>query len=79
MLLLRKKKKIYFFIVDHRIRENSTDEANLVKDALKPFQINCEIITLKKKLKMSNLQSFARENRYQSIIKKSLIEKLMQF
>ena len=76
MLFLRKKKKIFFFIVDHKLRKNSTDEANLVKKKLKPFQINSKILTIKKKKNHQILQSFARENRYKLIIKKSLNKKI---
>ena len=32
---LENNKKVYFFIVDHKIRKNSTFEANLVKKKLK--------------------------------------------
>ena len=73
---LEKKKKIYFFIVDHKIREKSTSEAKLVRSKLKSFGINCEILTLKKMKKLSNLQSYARDNRYSMIIKKSLTKKI---
>ncbi len=72
---LEKKKKVYFFIVDHKLRENSTNEANLVKKKLKQFKISCEILTFKKK-RSSNLQSFARNNRYKLIFEKSLVKKI---
>ena len=32
---LENNKKIYFFIVDHKLRKNSTAEANLVKKKIK--------------------------------------------
>ena len=32
---LENNKKVYFFIVDHKLRKNSTFEANLVKKKLK--------------------------------------------
>ena len=69
---LEKNKKVYFFIVDHKLRKNSTNEADLVKKKLNQFKISSEILTLKKKIKSSNLQSFARENRYKLIFKNSL-------
>ena len=72
---LEKKKKVYFFIVDHKLRKNSTNEANLVKKKLKQFKISCEILTFKKKIS-SNLQSFARNNRYKLIFEKSLVKKI---
>ena len=34
---IEKNKKCYFFIVDHKLRKNSTIEANLVKKKLKSF------------------------------------------
>ncbi len=73
---LENNKKVYFFIVDHKLRKNSTLEANLVKKKLKLFQISSDILTIKKINKKINLQSFARENRYKLIIKQSLIKKI---
>ena len=73
---LEKKKRIYYFIVDHKLRKNSTFEARTVKKKLKSFQISCKILTLNKVKKFSNLQNFARLNRYQSIIKQSLNKKI---
>ena len=37
---IENNKKVYFFIVDHKLRKNSTIEANLVKKKLKLFQIS---------------------------------------
>ena len=73
---IEKNKKCYFFIVDHKLRKNSTKEANLVKKKLRLFKINSEVITFKKVKKLSNLQSFARENRYKLIIKACLNKKI---
>ena len=73
---LENNKKVYFFIVDHKLRKNSTFEANLVKKKLKLFQIPSDILTIKNINKKKNLQSFARDNRYKLIIKRSLIKKI---
>ncbi len=73
---LEKRNKVFFFIVDHKLRNNSTQEANFVQNKLKKFGIFSEILTLKKKSKFSNLQSFARDNRYSLILKKSLKKKI---
>ena len=73
---LENNTKVYFFIVDHKIRKESTLEAKLVKNKLKLFKISSKILTIKKVKKSSNLQSFARENRYKLIIKQSLIKKI---
>ena len=69
---LENNKKIYFFIIDHKLRKNSTFEAKLVKKKLKLFQISSNILTIKKEKISTNIQSFARENRYKLIIKQSL-------
>ena len=73
---IEKKNKIYFFIVDHKLRKNSTSEAKLVKTKLRLFNINSEILTIRKAKKNLNLQSFARENRYKLIIEKCLNKKV---
>ncbi len=73
---LENNKKVYFFIVDHKLRRNSTLEANLVKKKLKLFQISSDILTIKKINKKNNLQSFARNNRYKLIINQSLSKKI---
>ncbi len=73
---LESNKKVYFFIVDHKLRKNSTLEANLVKKKLGLFDIKSDIITIRKVEIVSNIQSFARENRYRLIIKKSLNKKI---
>ena len=68
--------KVYFFIVDHKLRKNSTIEANLVKKKLKSFKIFSKILTIKKEKTLKNIQSFARENRYKLIINQSLTKKI---
>jgi len=73
---IENNKKIYFFIVDHKLRKNSTFEANLVKKKLKLFKISSNILTIKNEKISTNIQSFARENRYKLIIKQSLIKKI---
>ena len=75
-LSLQNNKKIYFFIVDHKLRKNSTLEAKLVKNKLNFFDIKSEILTIKKTKIISNIQSFARDNRYRLIIKRSLNKKI---
>ena len=74
--LIENNKKGYFFIVDHKLRKNSTSEANLVKKKLKSFQITSNILTIKKGKVTNNIQSFARDNRYKLIIKQSLVKKI---
>ena len=43
------KCKIYYALVDHNIRKNSSTEAKSVKKLLKKFQLNLNILTNKKK------------------------------
>ena len=73
---LEENKRVYFFIVDHKLRKDSSSEANIVKSKLKKFKIDCQTLTIKKKIKFSNLQSFARDNRYKLIFKQSLKKKI---
>ena len=73
---LENNKKVNFYIVDHKLRKNSTSEAHYVKKKLKSFKILSRILTIKKENISKNIQSFARENRYKLIIKESLIKKI---
>ena len=73
---IENNKKVFFFIVDHKLRKNSTSEAKLVKEKLKSFQISSKILTVKKEKISTNIQSFARDNRYKLIIKQSLKKKI---
>ena len=60
---LEKKCKIYYVLIDHNLRKNSSKEALLVKKLLKKNQINLNIIKNKKIIK-KNIQGNAREVRY---------------
>ena len=53
-----------FFIVDHKIRKESSKEAKLVRLFLKKFHINCEILNWHGKKPHSNIQGIARNKRY---------------
>ncbi len=61
------KKKINpkFFIVDHKLRSESTKEAKTVQKILRRISINLEILTWKGKKPKKNIQSIARKIRYQ--------------
>ncbi len=48
---LEKKIISKYFIVDHKLRPESTEEAKLVKKMLKKFRINAEILTWQQKQK----------------------------
>jgi len=67
---LIKKLDVKFFIVDHKLRKNSSKEAKLVKLFLRKFDIDCKILKWKGKKPQSNIQGIARNNRY-ALLKKA--------
>ena len=58
----------YYFIVDHKLRKNSFAEAKSVKNLLKKYNINLEIIKWHGKKPTSNIQALARNKRYNLLI-----------
>ncbi len=76
---VKNNKKIKFFIVDHKLRKNSLDEARLVKKKLLDFDINCKILSWVGKKPKTGIQSKARNKRYELIFnecKKNKIDSL---
>jgi len=67
---LKKGLKAFFFIVDHKLRSESTKEAIKVKRILKKIHINSEILTWRGKKPSKNIQSIARQKRYELLFKK---------
>jgi tRNA(Ile)-lysidine synthase len=61
---IKKRLNVGYFIVDHKLRKNSTIEARHVKKQLKKFSINLNILTWYGKKPKKNIQSSAREKRY---------------
>ena len=61
---IKKSLNIKYFIVDHRLRKNSSLEAKFVKKQLKKFSINLNILSWKGKKPKNNIQSVARDKRY---------------
>ena len=59
-----------YFIIDHKLRTDSTKEANYVKKVLKQYSINAEILTWRGKKPLKNIQSLARKKRYELLIEK---------
>ena len=59
-----------FFLVDHGLRKESSKETKLVKLLLGKFDIGCEILKWKGKKPNSNIQSIARNERY-NLLKKA--------
>jgi len=67
---LKKNLTSKFFIVDHKLRLNSTNEAKEVKKVLKRLSINAEILTWKGQKPVKNIQSAARKKRYELLFGK---------
>ena len=59
-----------YFIVDHKLRKESTDEAFKVKKILKSLNINSHILTVRGKKPQNSIQSFARKKRYDLLFSK---------
>ena len=67
---LKKNLDPRYFIVDHRLRKESTKEALKVKKILKSFKINSSILTWNGKKPNKNIQSLARNKRYELLFLK---------
>ena len=59
-----------YFIVDHSLRNESTNEAQKVKKVLDKSGIKAEVLTWKGKKPLSNIQSIARKKRYDLLFSK---------
>jgi len=68
---IRKKLKVKYIHIDHRLRNNSAKEAKFVKLLLKKISSNLEILTWIGKKPKSNIQSVARDKRYELLIGKA--------
>ena len=68
---IKKSLNINYFIVDHRLRKNSSLEAKFVKKQLKKFSINLDILNWHGTKPLNNIQSIARKKRYSLIISKA--------
>ena len=60
-----------FFIVDHKLRSDSTREAKVVKNILKKQSISSKILNWKGSKPKKNIQSIARKKRYELLFKES--------
>ena len=61
---IQKKGKLVALIVDHRIRDNSKDDANYISGYLKKNNINYKILNVDKKNVLKKSMNEARKNRY---------------
>ena len=68
---IKKSLNIKYFMIDHKLRKDSTTEANFVKKKLKKYSINLNILTWHGKKPNKNLQSIARDKRYKLLVKKT--------
>ena len=55
---------VKFYIVDHKLRKDSSSEAKLVFLKLKKFGINCKILNWYGNKPLTNIQALARDKRY---------------
>jgi len=62
---IKKRLTSKFYIVDHRIRKNSSQEAKFVKKILSSMGIVTDILVWKGKKPSKNIQSIARNKRYE--------------
>jgi len=61
---LKNKVTIKYFIVNHKLRKESSIEAKTVKNLLKKIDINCKILPWDGKKPSKNIQATARAKRY---------------
>jgi len=66
---IEKKINSQFFIVDHKLRPESTNEAKNVKKLLKKISIDAKILSWKGQKPLKNIQSLARAKRYELLFK----------
>jgi len=64
-----KKVNFYYYLVDHRLRKESSKEAKKTLDLLKKINVKCKVLIWQGKKPKSNIQSIARFNRYSLLIK----------
>ena len=67
---IKKKLSPKFFIVDHKLRLESSKEARSVKKILKKFDISSEILTWKGNKPSKNIQSISRNKRYELLFQR---------
>jgi tRNA(Ile)-lysidine synthase len=61
---LKNKVNVKYFIVDHKLRKESSTEAKTVKSILKKINIDCKILNWNGKKPTKNIQATARDKRY---------------
>jgi tRNA(Ile)-lysidine synthase len=61
---LKNKVKVNYYIVNHKLRKESSLEAEIVKKVLKKIDIECKILNWNGKKPSKNIQATARNKRY---------------
>ena len=61
---IKNKIKVKYFIVDHKLRKESSLEAQTVKSILKKIDVNCKILKWNGRKPSKNIQAEARDKRY---------------
>ena len=77
---LKNKVNVKYFIVDHKLRKESSVEAKMVLTILKKVDINCKILKWNGKKPITNIQSIARNKRYSLLVqecKKNKIKNIL--
>ncbi len=59
-----KNKNFHYVHIDHKLRDTSSNEAQTLRKILRKFQIECKIITWKKKKNTKKTQSDSRDYRF---------------
>ena len=67
---LKNKVNCRYFIINHKLRKESTKEAHQVKKILNNFDIKSEILTWHGRKPIKNIQSSARKKRYELLFSK---------
>ena len=62
--------KVEYFLVNHKLRPESTKEANSIKRVLKNFSLNVQVLNWRGKKPLKNIQSIARKKRYELLLSK---------
>ena len=65
---LKNQVKVKYFIVDHKLRQESSLEAKIVKSRLKKVNIDCKILSWNGKKPLKNVQAVARDKRYSLLV-----------
>ena len=61
---IKNKIKVKYYIVNHKLRKESSLEAKLVKKTLKKIDVECKILNWNGKKPTKNIQATARDKRY---------------